>query len=123
MSSPVYGCLLADCSYTEDGGSISCSPGGDDCSSAVLQTAYKSAFHDDDLRNATEVINEKLYKLAKKPPAPGLKLSFLWSPRGVFLAWVKHEDKPPTKGVRREHGLDANDAALGLYPHPYHPGF
>ncbi|MFL6467990.1 MAG: hypothetical protein ACJ72Z_08540 [Pyrinomonadaceae bacterium] len=114
-------CAFADCGYTAGGG-ISCSPGGNDCASAYLQTAYKSAFHDDPIRELTDEINEKLHKLGRRPPSPNLKLSFLWTPRGVFLAWVEHTDKPPT-GVKGTDSPSENDRALGLYPHPYHPGF
>lgn len=116
-------CMLADCQYTAGGSGVSCAPGGSDCTSAYLQAAYKSDFHDDDLRDLTEEINEKLHKLSKKPPFKGARLSFLWSPRGVFLAWVKHSDTPASDGTKRSDGIEENDRALKLYPHPYHPGF
>ena len=112
-------CSFVDCSYTA-GAETSCSPGGNDCTAAFLQTAYRSAFHDDPLREATEEINDRWYKLSRKPPSPGLQLSFLLTDRGVFLAWTRHLDEPPAEGVTRADGAAANIEALGLYPHPYH---
>ena len=116
-------CLLTDCAYNASGPDLSCGPGGDNCTSAYLQTAYESAFHDSPIRDETQIINERLHKLSKKPPRPGVQLSFLWTPRGVMLAWVEHNDNLQFDGVTRASGIAANDEALGLYPHEFHPGF
>ena len=116
-------CALTDCSYNIENGEASCGPGGDNCTSAYLQPAYESAFHTSPIRDETQIINERLHKLSKKPPRPGLQLSFLWTPRGVMLAWVEHKDNLQFNGVTRASGIAANDEALGLYPHEYHPGF
>ena len=114
-------CFLTDCSYTAKFSKLACGPGGDSCTAAYLQTANESEFHDSPIRDATAIINDRLHKLAEKPPQPGLQLSFLWTPRGVMLAWVQHEETLQMDGVTRESGIEANDAALGIYPHPYHP--
>lgn len=121
MDAPVSICSLTDCSYNVEGGSVSCGPGGDSCTSAYLQTANESAFHTSPIKDATAIINEKLDKLAKEPPSEGLQLSFLWTPRGVMLAWVRHEEEIQAEGVKRASGIEANDNALGIYPHPYLP--
>ena len=112
-------CSLTECSYNVKGGSVSCGPGGDSCTLAYLQTADVSAFHDSPIKDVTAIINEKLDKLAKKPPSPGLQLSFLWTPRGVMLAWVNHDEAIQLDGVTRESGLEENDKALGIQPNPY----
>ena len=107
-------CSTADCSYNVDSGSISCSPGGDSCTGAILQRANLSAFHTSGIKDVTEVINKELEKLGKNPPEPGLQLSFLWTPSGVVLVWTKHVEEYSGKGVKRADGKEANDVALGI---------
>ncbi|PYS86632.1 MAG: hypothetical protein DMF62_15245 [Acidobacteria bacterium] len=107
-------CSTADCSYSIDSGSISCSPGGDSCTGAILQRANLSAFHTSGIKDVTDEINKELEKLGKNPPEPGLQLSFLWTPSGVLLVWTKHEDTYSGSGVKRSDGKEANDKALGI---------
>ena len=107
-------CSTADCSYSVDPGSISCSPGGDSCTEAILQRANLSAFYTKGVKDVTEEINRVLEKLGKDPPEPSLQLSFIWTPSGVMLVWTKHEDIYAGSGVKRADGKEANDKALGI---------
>lgn len=107
-------CSTPDCSYNIDPSSISCSPGGDNCTGAVLLSAQESEFFTSHIKDLTAHINKELEKLAKSPPKPGLQLSFLWSPSGPILAWTSHVKEPSETGVTRSDGKEANDRALGI---------
>jgi len=109
-------CSTPDCSYSIGPlpGSVSCSPGGDNCTGALLLSAKESEFFTSHIKDVTELINKELEKLSKNPPKPGQQLSFLWSPSGVILAWTTHVDVAPESGVKRSDGREANDKALGI---------
>ena len=113
-------CAYSGCSYSV-GREMSCSPGGDDCSEAYFQTAFRSPFHDEVIRELTQEINEKLHKLGQRPPRPGERLSILWTPDGPFLAWCKHDNEPKQEkvGTMRADRRAANRKALGLHANPY----
>jgi hypothetical protein len=107
-------CSTPDCSYSIDPGAISCTPGGDNCTGAILLSAKESAFFTSPIKDVTELINKEIEKLAKHPPKPGQQLSFLWSPSGVMLAWTTHVEVASETGVKRSDGREANDRALGI---------
>lgn len=74
-------------------GRFSCEEGsGDACPVAQLLKAKRSSFHDAALIVATEQINAILAAL---PPDPqGRAASFVYTKRGVLLAWVDHSGAP-----------------------------
>jgi len=110
-------CSTPDCSYSIDPSTINCSPGGDNCTGAILQSAKESAFFTSHIKDVTALINKELEKLSRNPPEPGQQLSFLWSPSGLMLAWTSHVDVATETGVKRSDGKEANDRALGIEPY------
>jgi len=82
-------CTGGPCSYAVDRGVAACVPGDGSCRSAYLIEGVESANHTKKLKHATRAINA-LLKSIKPGPSPDHKLSFLRTPRGVVLGWVRH---------------------------------
>ena len=74
---------------TAVGLSAFCMGGNGTCASANMKTVEgTNAFHPDELKRATETIQNVLKGLKK--PSEGMELAFLNMGDGVMLAWVEH---------------------------------
>lgn len=81
------------CCFTVRSHKIVCSAcaSGCDCSAAQLLDADKSAFHTDEIAEATQAINKILSEIPND--SEGRNLSFIQTKMGIMLAWVEHEDE------------------------------
>ncbi len=95
-----------------------CSPGGGDCFAAILQTADRSRSHTRGLQDDTDEINLILRRRARRPPEDGVQLSFLLTPAGILLSWVKHHDKPPRFDLTMTSDPELVIDGLGLNVEP-----
>ncbi len=96
----------------DDLGNPSCVAGGDSCSIAGLLEAEESSFHDSNLIQATNAINEILAGIPAD--ADGRNLSFLKTNMGVLLAWVAHGETAIEGAVTSKSNDETLASALGL---------
>ncbi len=61
-----------------------------ECGRAELLEANKSAFHTDQLAEATRLINKILSDIP--PDSEGRTLAFIQTRMGIMLTWVEHRD-------------------------------
>ena len=61
------------------------------CGRAELLEANKSAFHTDQVAEATQSINKILSEI--QPDSEGRTLAFIQTRMGIMLNWVEHEDE------------------------------
>ena len=99
MSSP-EGCTGKLCEFAVDAQQeeILCETGIGNCSDAYFLELEASKFHDSALNDATGKINEILGAIPQDKD--GRQLSFLFTPNGIALAWVRH-------GIVSRHDGDA----------------
>lgn len=108
-------CSGKKCGYAAFDGELGCT-NGDNYFYAGMLRAKESNFHDADLVDATQKINEILAPLEKK--AGDRKLSFLHTPFGTMLAWVRHDLEVPKDAVNRDSPKEDHAKALGLIDPP-----
>ena len=91
-------CPTGSCGYGVKGGGGDCDGGNSSCANAKLAPP-DSTFGDESnvLKSVTERINDKLAGIGAGPE--GFKLSFLRTPIGIGLGWIRHlpnaEQQPP----------------------------
>jgi hypothetical protein len=83
-----------------------------DCDMAVLVEANESTFHDSQLIQATQAINEILTQIPAD--AEGRNLSFLRTKWGFLLAWVDHGAEPIEGAITSDSDDATFAAALGI---------
>lgn len=99
------------CGYAVFSGDVGCTDGGNYFWAEMLG-AKESNFHDGALIKATSEINDILASLSKD--AGERRLSFLQTPLGIMLAWVRHDLKIPDDAVTYESPEEDIISALGL---------
>ncbi len=103
------------CGYAVFSGEVGCTDGGN-YFWAQLEKAQETNFHDAALVRATGEINGILDSLSKE--AGERRLSFLQTPLGLMLAWVRHDLKIPEDAVTGASPKEDIIAALGLIGAP-----
>lgn len=103
------------CGYAVFSREVGCTDGGN-YFWAKLAPAEESNFHDAALVRATSEINEILDSLSKE--AGERRLSFLQTPLGLMLAWVRHDLEIPEDAVTYKSPEKDIIAALGLISEP-----
>jgi len=103
------------CGYAVFSGDVGCTDGGNYFWAEML-SAKESNFHDAALVKATGEINSILSSLSKD--AGERRLSFLQTPLGIMLAWVRHDLKIPEDAVTAESPAGDIIVALGLIREP-----
>lgn len=103
------------CGYAVFSGDVGCTDGGNYFWAEMLR-AKESNFHDAALVKATSEINDILTSLSKD--AGERRLSFLQTPLGIMLAWVRHDLKIPEDAVTAESREEDIISALGLIDVP-----
>jgi hypothetical protein len=83
-----------------------------DCDLATLVEANESSFHDSQLIQATQAINDILTQIPAD--AEGRNLSFLRTKWGFLLAWVDHGAEPIADAVTSDSDDETFAAALGI---------
>jgi hypothetical protein len=97
-----------DCSYTVRRHKIICTGGAPpDCFRAELLEANKSAFHTDQIADATQAINKILSEIPKD--SEGRMPAFIQTRMGIMLAWVEHEDEDARAADKDEVGVTSAD--------------
>lgn len=91
------GCVGKMCGFSAFTKEVACTGGNGSCWTANILEADESPFHDKALQEATAIIRKALNAIPKDPE--GRQLSFLHTPMGTLLAWVKHEETAPDGGV------------------------
>lgn len=94
-------CVGKACDYHVTNGTPVCGNGAGSCANPHLHEAEISAFHDQNLADATRAINSILEGIENSDS--GRKLSFINTKQGVLLAWVQHE------GERTEDSVTIDD--------------
>lgn len=102
-------CSGGMCSFGEYNGSLGCESGDGSCWTAKMAEAYTTAFHDQELYDATTEIQNVLNNITK--PTDGRTLSFVHTDEGTILAWVRHDGVHPS-AVKYKHGNAAVKKAL-----------
>lgn len=92
-----------------DGG---CDIGNGSCWQAYFVEARDSRFHPKQLQDATARIKEILDPLVKGPD--GRTLSFVHTPFGTLLAWIKHGQRFAGDVITSESSPEEIAEALGL---------
>jgi len=109
-------CDIGACGWSFDG-NMECTPGDGSCVPAKLLSPLRSVerqFHPQELREATEAINE-IFKMVRAKRPRGMKLSLLRGPGGMMLAWCEHGHSSPKRGaVTSRSSADKVKQALGL---------
>ena len=105
-------CRGTACGFGAIGRDVGCTGGDGSCWSANFITADESVFHPSELQEATERIKEILDRLVSRPD--GRKLSFIHTPFGTLLAWVKHGQPFATGAVTSANTPEEIAEALGL---------
>lgn len=100
------------CGFAAAGGDAGCDGGNGSCWSAYFIQAADSPFHPPALRDATARIKEILDPLVNGPD--GRTLSFLHTPFGTLLAWVKHGEPVSADAVTSDSSDEEIAEALGL---------
>ncbi|MDI1240494.1 MAG: hypothetical protein PSX80_01070 [bacterium] len=108
-------CSGRQCGYGEFAGDLGCTDGGS-CFHAEMLQAKESRFHDATLAKATSQINEIIASIPDDPD--GRQLSFLHTPFGTMLAWVRHDVEVPEEAVRADSSPDQVISSLGLLDPP-----
>ena len=108
-------CSGRQCGYGEFSGDLGCTDGSS-CFHAGLLKASESKFHDAALAKATSQINEIIASVPKD--ASGRQLSFLHTPYGTMLAWVRHDVDVPKDAVKASSPKDQVAKSLGLIDPP-----
>lgn len=93
----ISGCTGKVCGFAAFTKEISCTGRNGSCWTASLLEADESPFHDKALQEATAIIRKTLDAIPKN--REGRQLSFVHTPQGTLLAWVKHEETAPGGGV------------------------
>jgi hypothetical protein len=85
----------------------------DDC---YFQEAELSDFHDEYLIAATKKIRQVVKDILAEIPAAkqGRKLSFLFTGKGVLLAWVNHRGERLPGAIGLDNGYEAYEKALKI---------
>ena len=99
------------CGYAVDG-DAGCDGGNGSCWQAYFIDAADSVFHPQQLKDATRRIKEILDPLVSGPD--GRTLSFLHTPFGTLLAWVKHGEPCSDDAVTSDNTPEEIAKALGL---------
>jgi len=108
-------CSGRQCGYGEFAGDLGCTDGGS-CFHAGLLQAKESRFHDATLAKATSQINDILASIPED--SDGRQLSFLHTPYGTMLAWVRHDVEVPTNAVCADGSPEDVISSLGLIDPP-----
>ncbi len=108
-------CSGRQCGYGEFEGDLGCTDGGS-CFHAQMLTAEETKFHDAVLAKATSQINEVLSSIPVD--SDGRQLSFLHTPFGTMLAWVRHDIKVPMTAVTCTSSKDDLICSLKLIDPP-----
>lgn len=115
-SGPAGDCTGSLCGYGITKGQIGCQSGDGSCWSAFLVQAEQSAFHTEELQNATRQIKAILESISS--PGGGLKLSFVHTRLGTLLAWVNHGTQYTAETVTWADTDEKIVEALGLVLDP-----
>ena len=78
-----------------------------DCFRAELLEADKSAFHTDQVAEATRSINKILSEI--QLDSEGRSLALIQTTIGIMLAWVDHEDEASTLADKEEVAVTSRD--------------
>ena len=107
---PVVDCTNRTCGFGIDN-DAGCTD-GESCSGAVMLRADTSPFHDATLQQASQDIQAVLNTIPKDPS--GRQLSFLHTPMGTMLAWVRHDLHVPSNAIRASSPKAKLEKALKL---------
>ena len=108
-------CSGRQCGYGESSGELGCTDGGS-CFEARMLSAQESRFHDATLANATTRINGILDEI--REDAEGRQLSFLHTPFGTMLAWVRHDVEVPETAIKADSSKGRIISSLRLIDPP-----
>lgn len=100
------------CGFAAARGDVGCDGGNGSCWSAYFIQAADSPFHPPELQEATARIKEILDPLVQGPD--GRILSFIHTPFGTLLAWVKHGEMVKEDAVTSDSSDEEIARALGL---------
>ena len=104
-------CVGKSCGWNSFSSRLSCTSGDGSCLDAELVIADESSFHTAELVKATHEIREILTKIKHRHEH---KLSFLNTPFGLMLAWVRHDIETPDDAITIESSSAEIAEALGV---------
>ena len=104
-------CIGKSCGWNLFSRKLGCSTGNGSCFNAELVIADESSFHTDELVQATREIREILSSIKHRHEH---KLSFLNTPFGLMLAWVRHDIETPDDAITIDGPPEAIAEGLGV---------
>lgn len=108
-------CSGRQCGYAEFSGDLGCTDGGS-CFHAQMLQAEESKFHDASLAKVTSQINDILNSVPEDEY--GRQLSFLHTPFGTMLAWVRHDVNVPKDAITGDSAKEDLASSLRLIDPP-----
>ena len=108
-------CKGRECGYGEFSGDLGCTDGGS-CFQAQMLKAEESKFHDASLAEVTSQINDILNSVPEDED--GRQLSFLHTPFGTMLAWVRHDVDVPKDAITGDSSKEDLLSSLRLIDPP-----